>query len=169
MRYVSQLRTSSSSRLTRSPADVLTDYDMDMLSFFAFKNAGSGVTNDIYQRLQYLPALQRRHVEVPSYKAAKRHAASLSGIKAVEYDCCINSCCCFAGPNKDLTVCPHCHHQRRDENGRPHRRFRYFPIIPRLQALYRNNDMTKKMHYRHEAWAERSPDVIKDMMDGSHY
>ncbi|KAI5823632.1 hypothetical protein K523DRAFT_254799, partial [Schizophyllum commune Tattone D] len=155
--------------LTCPTADILSDYDMDMLGFFAFKNSGSGITDETYRKLAFLPALRRRDVEVPSYKMAKRHCANLSGIEAEEYDCCINSCCCFAGPNKDKTACPYCHTSRKDDDGRPRRRFRYIPIIPRLQSLYRNAAIAKEMRYRHDSHAGRDPDMIKDMMDGSNY
>ncbi|KAL1694098.1 hypothetical protein GGG16DRAFT_10218, partial [Schizophyllum commune] len=151
----------------------LSDYDMDTLSFFAYKNAGSGITEDSYAMLSHLPALKRHGVEVPSYKVAKRHAQNVSGIKPVEYDCCINSCCCYAGPLKDKTQCPYCNEKRLDsKTGSPRRQFRYLPIIPRLRGMYRNSELSKKMLYRHTSVQEKregARDTVADLMDGTHY
>lgn len=150
---------------------IISDYDMDMMSFFAYKNSGAGITNDAYRKLSHLPALKRRNVEVPSYKAAKRRVEFLSAVKPVEYDCCINSCCCYAGPNADKTTCPHCNEPRYTKSNSPRRRFRYLPITPRLKGFYSNAQMSEKMRYRHTSQqpGERDPDKVKDMMDGTHY
>ncbi|KAL1701989.1 hypothetical protein EV121DRAFT_210964, partial [Schizophyllum commune] len=152
-------------------ADVLSDEEIDYLTFFALKNDGSGITDETYRKLRYLPAVKRAGMHIPSYKMAKRLTEKLSGVEATEYDCCINSCLCYTGPHANETVCPYCKESRRDDTGKPRRRFRYIPIIPRLRSFYQNSDMATKMLYRHKSRndAQHDPETMYDMMDGTHY
>jgi len=91
----------------------------------------------------------------------------LSGFDAINYACCINSCCLFAGDLKDSLVCPHCKEARNDGRNRPRRTFAYMPLIPRLLAFFLNPEITQKLMYR--ATYPRRDGLIEDIFDGSHY
>ena len=100
------------------------------------------------------------------YKLYKR-IANLAPIHKEQYDCCVNSCCCYTGKLTELVVCPHCKESRFDDLGRPRQIFRYIPLAPRLQALFLNSDMVATLDYR--ATYLHAPGVISDVFDGSHY
>jgi len=57
------------------------------------------------------------------------------------YDCCVQSCVCFTGEFEDATSCPICDEPRYDLRKKARNRFRYIPIIPRLQAMFMNPEM----------------------------
>ncbi|KAL1739985.1 hypothetical protein HDZ31DRAFT_48407, partial [Schizophyllum fasciatum] len=154
-----------------SLADILSDDEIDELAFFALKNDGSGLTDETYRKMRYLPAVKRADLHIPSFKKSKKLTEKLSGVRATEYDCCVNSCVCYVGPNEGKTMCPYCGESRTDNSGKPRRRYRYIPITPRLRSFYQNADMAKKMRYRHDSRQDpqRQPDTMYDLMDGTHY
>ncbi|PPQ81548.1 hypothetical protein CVT24_000065 [Panaeolus cyanescens] len=103
-------------------------------------------------------------------KLTKKHVRFLSGFQPIQYDCCINSCVCFVGPQyKDLDRCPYekCREPRYKENGQPRKVFEYIPLIPRLKAQMANPTLAKAMRYRSER--ESSPQDTEDVFDGTHY
>nr|GFA15389.1 hypothetical protein [Tanacetum cinerariifolium] len=67
-------------------------------------------------------------------------------IHACEHDCCL-----FRGDdNKDLDFCPVCNTSRWKDSNTPGKKvpkkvLRYFPIIPRLQRLYKSSHTAKEM------------------------
>ncbi|EGO01391.1 hypothetical protein SERLA73DRAFT_42604, partial [Serpula lacrymans var. lacrymans S7.3] len=61
-------------------------------------------------------------------------------------DCCVNSCCCFVGPNSSLDKCPHCNTSRYLE-GQQRKHFIYIPLIPRLVGFFKNPNLVYKMSY----------------------
>nr|GFB92775.1 hypothetical protein [Tanacetum cinerariifolium] len=62
-----------------------------------------------------------------------------------------HDCCLFRGDdNKDLDFCPVCNTSRWKDNNTPGKKvpkkvLRYFPIIPRLQRLYKSSHIAKEM------------------------
>ncbi|KAG2749174.1 hypothetical protein P692DRAFT_20667152, partial [Suillus brevipes Sb2] len=117
--------------------------DKDILRAFAYK-IKSHLTEANFNMLQFaFPS-----ANVPSLKKAKSRVAFLSGLEPQYHDCCVNSCCCFVGPNEDLEVCPHCSAPRYQSNGRPHKQFTYVPVIPRLVSMFQNPALATKMKYR---------------------
>jgi hypothetical protein len=46
--------------------------------------------------------------DLPSLIQLRTHMSKLSGIQPVKYDCCKNSCMCFAGPFANLDECLEC-------------------------------------------------------------
>jgi Transposase family tnp2 len=104
---------------------------------------------------------------VPTVKVCKARLQALSGVKSIRYDCCINSCCCFAGQHKDLTECPYCNAARYiiDHKGKKKSRkvFNYLPFIPRLVAMYANPTKAKERQYRafeHKHTAGNTSDIF---------
>jgi hypothetical protein len=102
-----------------------------------------------------------------SWKSAQTKLRNISGLTPILYDCCINSCCCYSGPNANKTSCPYCNEDRYDARKHPRRRFSYIPLIPCLQAFLRNQEMATKMQYRGKF--EHNPTKIQDIFDGKLY
>lgn len=105
---------------------------------------------------------------VLSLKKAKSRVAFLSGLEPQYHDCCVNSCCCFVGPNEDLEVCPHCSAPHYQSNGRPQKQFTYVPVIPRLISMFQNPALATKMRY-HAHDHIHIPGSVNDVFDGSWY
>ena len=84
------------------------------------------MTNDTFSKLPFAFP----ESTVASWKFTKARAEFLATFRPVAYDCCISSCCCFVGPNGDLTQCPYCHEPRFNSKGRSRRRFTYAPLVP---------------------------------------
>ena len=122
-------------------------------------------------------------------------AMFLSGLEPQQYDCCVESCCCFVGPHEQLDACPYCGERRLNADGKPRKQFTYVPIIPRLLAMCANPTLAKAMKYRGDFEAkprqhapgspeceqlrQRSglgqpgqcycPSQVSDVFDGHHY
>jgi hypothetical protein len=102
-----------------------------------------------------------------SWKITQRRAEFLAQLKPRSYECCLNSCICYVGPNSDLDKCPYCNERRYFADGRPRRHFNYISPIPRLVTAYQNLSMVEKLKYRHNFTPD--PNTIQDVMDGQHY
>ncbi|KZO90934.1 hypothetical protein CALVIDRAFT_474019, partial [Calocera viscosa TUFC12733] len=74
----------------------------------------------------------------PRLSYLERRVESVSGIKNVSYDCCINSCAAYTGGLTNLEACPHCNAPRFKPDGKPVRQYQYLPLIPQLQGQYAN-------------------------------
>lgn len=92
---------------------------------------------------------------------------TLTGVKPVMLDCCPKSCVCYSQKYAHLDACPHCHTSRHNDSGKPRAQFCYFPLIPRLQALFRSQDMIEIMLYR--ARFVSSTTNIRDVFDSDWY
>jgi hypothetical protein len=143
-------------------AGKLTERDMSILRAYTFK-VDSHLTDDAFAKIPF--AFPKENV--PTVKVCRSRLQALSGFKPVRYDCCINSCCCFAGKYKDRTVCPYCDQDRyiTDRHGRRKARkiFNYLPFIPRLVAMHANPIKAKEMQYRafeHKHIAGKISDVF---------
>ncbi|KDQ11949.1 hypothetical protein BOTBODRAFT_113772, partial [Botryobasidium botryosum FD-172 SS1] len=112
-----------------------------------------------FPKLSTLPSLYRMQSQI----------AQLSGLKPVLYDCCINSCCCFAGPFEKLESCPFpkCSEARFTPAGKPRKQFSYLPIIPQLMQLYASEDKAGLNDYH--AKFEHKEGQVNDVFDGDHY
>ncbi|KIO19497.1 hypothetical protein M407DRAFT_82724, partial [Tulasnella calospora MUT 4182] len=111
-------------------------------------------------------------LDIPSLKVLRRHMHSLSGIEPVLYDCCANSCMCFAGPHAEKMFCDHCRTPRYLPNGKPANQFHYLPIIPQIHALYAGINSARKMRYRHDnqdSNLHKLGEPIEDIYDSQLY
>jgi hypothetical protein len=143
--------------------DQLNDRDRAVLRAFALK-VQSNMTVKTFNKLPFAfpEAL------IPSFSAASSRAAFLSGIEAVHYDCCIDSCCCFVGPHESETECPYCQTPHLSAEGHARKTFSYIPLIPRLVALFKNPDYTTKMQYRAYEHVH-TPGKTSNVFDGDEY
>ncbi|KAF8752833.1 Transposase family tnp2 [Rhizoctonia solani] len=108
-------------------------------------------------------------LKIPSEFVAWRRLRILSDLESRAYDCCVNSCVCFLGKYRNLTLCPYCKEARFNSAGSPRRRFRYSPLIPQLRALFQDPEMAKKLKYRVLCNEIREQGVIQDVFDSEHY
>ena len=127
-----------------------------------------GTTREAYEALRStFPELK----DISSIYLAQRTVAKLSGLSPKYVDCCVNSCCCYAGKYKMLDRCPfpNCNEPRHNENGRPRKTFQHLPIIPRLIALFLDKVTVEKMDYRHTYCKTRDTEKVTDVFDGTLY
>ena len=147
-------------------AGCLSYQDMAILRAYAFK-IDSHLTDRAFSKLpRVFP-----NEPIPTIHISRSRLQFLSGFKPVQYDCCINSCCCFVGPHKDCTQCPYCGEDRSaDFSGkkRPRKVFNYLPLIPRLVTMYTNAEKAKEMRYRAFEHTHTS-DTITDVFDSHIY
>lgn len=110
--------------------------------------------------------------DFPSAYILRARAKALAGIEPKRYDCCVNSCVCYAGHYGPLDKCPECNEPRYSEHDshgkrRPRRQFLYIPLIPRLLAFFESVHMAELLQYR--STHTHTPGVFTDIFDGEHY
>ncbi|KAJ3833513.1 hypothetical protein F5878DRAFT_515342, partial [Lentinula raphanica] len=117
-----------------------------------------------YNKMRHaFPALS----SLDSLHQMQTRIAFLSGIKPINYDCCINSCCCFTAAYWELHECPFCGHDQFDSRGRPHNTFSYLPLILRLVNMFLDPSTCEKLNYRTQR--ETTPGTVEDVFDSEHY
>jgi hypothetical protein len=105
---------------------------------------------------------------VPPLASCHRRLAALAGFDAIKFDCCINSCICYAPEHyRDLDSCPFCKEPRHNAQGRPRKVFSAVPLIPVLLALVQSKKSSKLMEYRSQF--VRSRNGVRDVFDGRRY
>ena len=142
-------------------SNLLTAAEKDTIKAMALK-IGNQLTRKAYQGIQ---KLTHGHMEIASEYVSGRILECTSGIRPQIYDCCANSCVCFIGEFESLTMCPLCEEPRYDERKKGRNRFRYIPIIPRLQAMSRNPRTIELLLYRFQRNVD--PNRIDDVWDGA--
>jgi hypothetical protein len=143
-------------------AEEITEDEIAFLRHFALK-VESHMTDETFAKLPF--AFPEAYIS--SFKITKARAEFFAAFKPVPYDCCINSCCCYAGPHAAAMACPYCQEPRYNSEGRPRKRFTYVPLIPRLTAYYQNKSFVELLSYR--ANFTHEPNKIKDIMDSKNY
>ncbi|KAG8795067.1 hypothetical protein FRC12_018363 [Ceratobasidium sp. 428] len=111
--------------------------------------------------------LKRSHSTLSSLRHLRTQILALSGLKPVLYDCCKDSCVCFAGPFADLTACPDCGAPRKTSAGAPQNTFEFLPPIPQFRALFCDPEACKAMQYWHNY--SEDPSKISDIFGGKRY
>ncbi|KAF6750952.1 hypothetical protein DFP72DRAFT_787421, partial [Ephemerocybe angulata] len=104
---------------------------------------------------------------IASLKITRKRIEFLAQFRPEPYDCCINSCMCYAGPYAKDDKCRYCPEHRYNAAGKPRKQFNYIPLTARLAALFKNIDMVEKLLYRHNFKQEEG--VITDIFDGYIY
>lgn len=176
-------------------SDTLSSQDKRILRLFALKTH-TKLTREAFAMLPFAFA---DHEDAPAFEESEdeinSRAAFLSGLDPRVYDSCIGSCCCYVGPYKDASSCPHCSEPRLNSLGQPRKLFTYIPVIPRLKAMCREQGLSEKLQYRanynisppqhnpplpscsayHHRTGLGRPDVcycpskIEDVFDSQHY
>jgi hypothetical protein len=148
-------------------AGKLSASDLSILRAYSFK-VDEHLTDEAFAKIPYAFPSE----PVPSVDICRSRVQFLSGLKPERYDCCINSCCCFAGEHKDRVKCPYCKQDRyifdRKGKRKPRKVFNYLPFIPRLVAMYANPTKAKESQYR--AFEHKhTPGKIVDVFDSYIY
>ena len=127
----------------------------------------SNMPNTAFNQMRY--AFQHKMEIVSLYRITHKLAA-ISGVMPKYFDCCVKSCVMFGRKYKDHTECPVCGEPRyvNNDSTRPRRVFCYIPLIPRLQKLFANAQVSKELLYRHHYQRDASGDIC-DVFDGEHY
>jgi len=85
----------------------------------------------------------------------KRRIAEITGIVPIVDDMCKNSCIAFTGPLSKLDACTECNAPRLNPLTKKADQHLYtIPPGPQLQALWRDEESVKRMHYRREKTRE---------------
>ncbi|GJX93762.1 gag-pol polyprotein [Tanacetum coccineum] len=106
----------------------------------------------------------------PSYYAIKK-TFKMIGLGYKSIHACVNDCFLFWGDNnKDVHFCPVCKTSRLKDNNTPRKEvpkkvLRYFPIIPRLQHLYKSSHTAKEMTW-HATGKCTEPGKMQHPVDG---
>ena len=138
---------------------VLMSVERDNIKAMALK-IGNQLTRKAYKGVQ---KLTQGRMEIASEYVAGRILECVSKLSVQIYDCCVNSCICFTGEFEPLTTCPLCGEPRHDERKKARNRFRYIPIMPRLQSMFQDRHTIQMLLYRLQR--EVGPDRIEDVWD----
>lgn len=157
----------------------IDEHFRDSLLLMQWKQA-SRTSNYWYEVLRKLP----QNSEVMSDDACKRRARTLSKMRPIRYDCCVNSCMAFIdyvderGKNNhlgELDQCDICGEDRFETvklstgvQQRSRKTYTYLPLIPRLQVRCANTQcMSDMKEYRAQACQVK--DVVSDFYDSRLY
>jgi hypothetical protein len=143
--------------------DIITEEDRDNIRAFKLKMT-STMSRSTFNKMRQ--AFAHKMTLNSEYRILHRIAV-LSGVKPVEYDCCIKSCIAYTEKYEFYERCPFCQEPRYDTQRRPRRIFSYLPVIPRLQAFFQSPKTIEKLSYRFNYVF--SDDRIRDVFDGEHY
>jgi len=144
-------------------ADKLSDHDRKMCRLYAWKLA----THTTDAGMDSLP--RALGDELPSLYYMRERIRFLSGVEPQYYDCCVQSCCAFTGPNETLSHCPYCKEARWREDGKPRKIYVYIPLIPRLVGFAQNLHFVELMQYRARHSASYREGEMHDFFDRDHY
>lgn len=146
----------------------LSEYDMAICRAFALL-IRTQLTN---LKFEMVP---EAYPDIKSYKSEhilRDRAQTLSGILPQRFDCCVNSCVCYAGHYSQLVKCPRCNEPRfegvgKDRKPKPRSQFFYIPLIPRLIAYLGSPTIAKMMEYRGQF--QHVDGIYRDIFDGTNY
>ena len=139
---------------------IFSHQEKDNLKAAAYK-VSHHVTREAFEGLRQLTDSR---MDIGSDFIAIRVFEQASKLSPEVYDCCVNSCMCYTGEFAQLTICSICGEPRLDKRRKARNRFRYIPIIPRLQAMYKDPKMIELLLYRVRRDVE--PGDINDVFDG---
>ncbi|KAI0646643.1 hypothetical protein C8Q79DRAFT_1111141 [Trametes meyenii] len=144
--------------------EMLTPADRDNIIAFRLRFIAN-IPRTAYH--QFREAFSSR-IKLDSEWKLLHRIASLSGVRPIWYECCINSCLAYLGEYANATTCASCEQPRYTPAGRPRRYFCYIPLIPRLQVLFESPDLVKLMHYRAQ-FDDDDGENIRDVFSSDHY
>jgi hypothetical protein len=132
-----------------------------------------------------LKHLSTSGLHLKSHRETHHYLSKLFGIQRTKYDCCVNNCMAFTGPDKLRRRCILCGEARfhkvegeeeiNDEfymdsqelvGLRARSVYFYLPLIPRLRLLYANGDYSEKMRYPASLELEPWEEGVRDVWDG---
>ncbi|GJX12166.1 pyruvate kinase [Tanacetum coccineum] len=152
--------------------DYVTRLDF-MAKFTYFKVKGKltdSIFNEMLEFFQNVFPTTKGYKLPPSYYAIKK-TFKMIGLGYESIHACVNDCFLFRGDaNKDVHFCPVCNTSRWKDSNTPGKKvpkkvLRYFPIIPRLQHLYKSSHTAKEMTW-HATGKCMEPSKMQHPVDG---
>jgi hypothetical protein len=145
----------------------LTEGELAMITAF-FLKVDALIKDSQYEKIAM--AFPKLSLPATLY-VIRRLVERLSGVKAIPYDCCINSCILFYGLYANDTKCRFCKEDRYNVRGAPRKQFHYLPLIPRLLGMYLNRDLARLMKTHRHQWLVNGheEDTMKDIYDSELY
>ncbi|GJY58129.1 hypothetical protein Tco_0458021 [Tanacetum coccineum] len=147
---------------------------LDFMAKFTYFKAKGRLTDSIFNEMleffQNLFPVSKGFKLPPSYYAIKKTFKTI-GLGYESIHACEHDCCLFRGDNnKDLDLCPVCNTSRWKDSNTPGKKvpkkvLRYFPIIPRLQRLYKSSHTAKDMIW-HATGKCTEPGKMQHPVDG---
>nr|GEY18954.1 hypothetical protein [Tanacetum cinerariifolium] len=147
---------------------------LDFMTKFTYFKVKGKLTNSIFNEMleffQNVFPISKGYKLPPSYYAIKKTFKNDWVRVRVEH-ACEHDCCLFRGDdNKDLDFCPVCNTSRWKDSNTPGKKvskkvLRYFPIIPRLQRLYKSSHTPKEMIW-HATRKCTEPGKMQHLVDG---
>ncbi|GJR70997.1 zinc finger, PHD-type containing protein [Tanacetum coccineum] len=144
-----------------------------MAKFTYFKVKGKltdSIFNEMLEFFQNVFPTAKGYKLPPSYYAIKKTFKTI-GLGYESIHACVNDCFLFRGDaNKDVHFCPVCNTSRWKDSNTPGKKvpkkvLRYFPIIPRLQRLYKSSHTAKEMTW-HATGKCTEPGKMQHPVDG---
>ena len=148
-------------------ANNLSAYELAICRAFAF-TVRTQMSNDNYAMIKETwPEIS----DFPSKHTLHTKSQGLAGIEPLPFDCCVNSCVCFAGRYSPLEKCPRCDEPRFEVNfygkKKPRSQFFYIPLIPRLIAYLASPHAASEMQYQSKH--QHTQGSFQDIFDGENY
>ncbi|GJV59136.1 CACTA transposable element [Tanacetum coccineum] len=152
--------------------DYVTRLDF-MAKFTYFKVKGKltdSIFNEMLEFFQNVFPTSKGFKLLPSYYAIKKTFKTI-GLGYESIHACVNDCFLFWGDdNKDVHFCPVCNTSKWKDSNTPGKKVPkkvlcYFPIIPRLQRLYKSSHTTKEMAW-HATGKCTEPGKMQNLVDG---
>ncbi|GJT58387.1 zinc finger, PHD-type containing protein [Tanacetum coccineum] len=140
------------------------------LSYIPMNNEQNKSTQGDIEFFQFVFPLSKGYKLPPSYYAIKKTFKTI-GLGYESIHACVNDCFLFRGEdNKDKQLCSVCNTSRRKDNNTtgkkvPKKVLGYFPIIPRLQRLYKSSHTVKEMTW-HATGKCTEPGKIQHPVNG---
>ncbi|GKC35601.1 hypothetical protein Tco_1047985 [Tanacetum coccineum] len=152
--------------------DYVTRLDF-MAKFTYFKVKGKltdSIFNEMLEFFQNVFPTSKGFKHPPSYYEIKK-TFKMIGLGYESIHACVNDCFLFWGDdNKDVHFCPVCNISRWKDSNTPGKKVPkkvlcYFPIIPRLQCLYKSSHTAKEMTW-HATGKCTEPGKMQHPVDG---
>nr|GEY58354.1 hypothetical protein [Tanacetum cinerariifolium] len=153
--------------------DYVTRLDfMEKLTYFKVNgNLTDSIFNEMLEFFQNLFPISKGYKLPPSYYAIKKTFKTI-GLGYESIHACEHDCCLFQGDdNKYLDFCPVCNTSIWKDSNTPGKKVPkkvlcYFPIIPRLQRLYKSSHSAKEMVW-HATGKCTEPGKMQHPVDGT--
>ena len=144
--------------------EVIEEYHREFIGF-SLRNQGSLPNNNYTNMANAFD----EDLHLRSIYMNNKIAEQYSELSYRSIDCCPNGCVAFDGKFSDLDECPNpkCNAPRRDSKGRPQRTFHPIPLIPRLQGMFQDAEMSRSLNRSNRENADK-PDILTDKLDGDH-
>nr|GEW32475.1 hypothetical protein [Tanacetum cinerariifolium] len=144
---------------------------MEKFTYFKVKvKLTDSIFNEMLEFFQHVFPTMKGYKLPPSYYAIKK-TFKMIGLGYESIHACVNDCFLFRGDNnKDVHLCPVCKTSRWKDSNTPGKKvpkkvLHYFPIIPRLQRLYKSSHAAKEMTW-HATGKCTEPGKMQHPVDG---